>query len=166
MLLLGVLLTQASVLAQHVEGPRTGGLVVRSPAEKSITNKMACWCGDLGNGGGCPKLPVGSCSCGHCAHVRDEVTAMLAEGKSENQILQHFIAQQGGTHVLVEPPNDGIGRLSWLVPYAAGMTGLLIAGLVAVRWSRRAADARPTSEARAEDAALTSRLDDELRDLD
>ena len=133
LLLLGVLLMPASIFAQHVEAPRKGGLVVRSPAEKSITNKMACWCGDLGPGGGCPKLPFGSCSCGHCAHVRDEVTAMLAKGKSEGEILQHYIAQQGGTHVLAEPPNDGVGRLSWLVPYAVGMTGLLVASLVAVR---------------------------------
>ena len=166
LLLMSVLLSPALLVAQHVEAPRTGGLVVRSPAEKSVTNKMACWCGDLGPGGGCPKLPVGSCSCGHCAHIRDEVTAMLAKGKSENEILQHYIAEQGGTHVLAEPPNDGVGRLSWLVPYAVGMTGLLVAGLVAVRWSRRASDGPSAVGRSSEDAALGSRLDDELRDLD
>ncbi len=92
---------------------------------------------------------------------------MLAKGKSEDEILQHYIAQQGGTHVLAEPPNDGVGRLSWQVPYAVGMTGLLVAGLVAVRWSRRsAALSRSTATMRSEDAVLGSRLDDELRDLD
>ena len=92
---------------------------------------------------------------------------MLASGKGEREIVQHFIDQQGGTHVLAEPPNDGVGKLSWLVPYAVGMTGLVVAGLVAVRWSRRSAlhgAAGPTSTP--EDAALGSRLDDELRDLD
>ena len=73
---------------------------------------------------------------------------MLAKGKSEDEILQHYIAQQGGMHVLSEPPNDGVGRLSWLVPYAVGMTGLLLAGLVAVRWSRRAARATPRASTR------------------
>jgi cytochrome c-type biogenesis protein CcmH/NrfF len=91
---------------------------------------------------------------------------MLAKGKSENEILQHYIAQQGGTHVLAEPPNDGVGRLSWMVPYAVGMTGLLVAGLVAVRWSRKASDGPSAVGRGAEDAALGSRLDDELRDLD
>jgi hypothetical protein len=52
-----------------------------------------------------------------------------------------------------------------MIPYAAGMTGLLVAGLVAVRWSRRAAREPGVAE-RSEDATLGSRLDDELRDLD
>jgi cytochrome c-type biogenesis protein CcmF len=165
LLLLALVLAPASAFAQHVDAPQTG-LVIRSPQEKAITSKMACWCADLGAGGGCPRLPVGSCTCGHCAMVRQQVDAMLATGKTEEQILQHFIAEQGGKHVLAEPPNDGVGRLSWLVPYAVGMSGLLLAGLVAVRWSRRSAHTTPAAEPRGEDAALSSRLDDELRDLD
>jgi cytochrome c-type biogenesis protein CcmF len=167
LLLLALLLSPALAFAQHTEGPPTGGLVLRSPAEVSATSKLACWCGTLGPGG-CPKLPVSSCACGHCAMVRKEVTTLLASGKSEDQILQHFIAQQGGMHVLSEPPNEGLGRLSWLVPYAIGTTGLIVAGLVAVRWSRRAAigAGRSGQSGPGEDAALAARLDDELRDLD
>ncbi|HXG88986.1 MAG TPA: cytochrome c-type biogenesis CcmF C-terminal domain-containing protein [Vicinamibacterales bacterium] len=157
--LLGV---PAVVAAQHMETPMTGGVVVRSPAEKSATDKLACWCG------GCSKLQVGSCSCGHCAIVRKEVTTMLASGKSEDQVLQHYVAQNGGMHVLTEPPTMTF-RLSYLVPYGMGMAGLLVAGFVAVRWSRRS-DAAEASAARnsapSEDATLATRLDDELRDLD
>ena len=92
---------------------------------------------------------------------------MLASGKSEAEVLQHYVAKEGGMHVLSEPPNTGVGRLSWLVPYLAGMSGLLLAGVVAVRWSRRAGASDATSSAsRSEDEALRSRLDDELRDLD
>ncbi len=165
LLLLALLLFPGLAFAQHVEAPQTGGLVVRSPQEMKVTSQLACWCADLGSGGGCPRLPVGSCACGHCAMVRREVTDMLASGKSEQQILDHFVAQQGGMHVLSEPPNRGIGRLSWLVPYAVGMGGLLAAGFVAVRWSRRSAGA-VDSPVKAEDVMLGSRLDDELRDLD
>ena len=136
------------------------GVVLRTPEERAVTNKLACWCG-------CPRLPVGSCACGMCALERQNVQAMLNEGKTETEILQHYIAQQGGMHVLVEPPNEGVGKLSWLVPYAAGMTGMLLAGFVAVKWSRRGSAADPLAGApRVEDAALSSRLDDELRDLD
>jgi hypothetical protein len=48
------------------------------------------------------------------------------------------------------------------------MTGMLLAGFVAVRWSRRSSDADALADRapRLEDAALSSRLDDELRDLD
>jgi hypothetical protein len=61
-----------------------------------------------------------------------------------------------------------VGRLSWLVPYVVGATGLLAAVFAAVRWSRRTsiADGATGSPEAAEDAALRSRLDDELRDLD
>lgn len=161
LVLLMLLLSPFAARAQHVEAPQTG-VVLRSPEEKAVTNKLACWCG-------CPRLPVGSCSCGMCALERQNVQAMLDEGKTEAEILQHYIDQQGGMHVLVEPPNDGIGRLSWLVPYAVGTSGLLIAGLVAVRWSRRGRDADETEAAarlRTENDPLASRLDDELRDLD
>ena len=161
LLLLVVLLAPGVALAQHVEAPTAGGLVMRSPQEKAVTSKLACWCG------GCPRLPVGTCACGHCAPIRQEVTAMLASGKTEAEVLQHYVAKEGGMHVLSEPPDTGVGRLSWLVPYVVGMSGLLLAGLVAVRWSRRAAnDASTGAAARSEDAALGSRLDDELRDLD
>ncbi len=161
LLLLALVLSPGVAAAQHVETPTTGGLVVRSPAERAATSKLACWCG------GCPRLPVGTCACGHCAPIRQEVTAMLASGKTEAEVLQHYVTQQGGMHVLSEPPNTGVGRLSWLVPYLAGMSGLFLAAIVAVRWSRRAAasDAAAGSPA-PEDAALRSRLDDELRDLD
>jgi cytochrome c-type biogenesis protein CcmF len=160
MLLLALLLSPGLAAAQHVETPgQSSGLVLRDPAEKAATSKLACWCG------GCPRLPVGTCSCGHCAHVRDEVKVMLASGKSEADVLQHYVTQEGGMHVLSEPPNTGVGKLSWLVPYVVGMTGLLFAGIAAVRWSRRSHDGA-VAAARADDAALSSRLDDELRDLD
>jgi cytochrome c-type biogenesis protein CcmF len=159
LLLLAVLLSPAVARAQHVESPQSG-VVLRSPEEKAVTNKLACWCG-------CPRLPVGTCSCGHCAIVRKEVTAMLESGATEEEILQHYVTQEGGMHVLSEPPYDGFGRVSWLFPYAVGATGLLIAGLVAVRWSRRSGAETAASAARpGDDAALRSRLDDELRDLD
>ena len=160
MLLLALLLSPATMFAQHVEGPAvSSGLVLRDPAEKATTSKLACWCG------GCPRLPVGTCSCGHCAPIRAEVTKMLASGQTEEQILAHYVRTVGGMHVLSEPPNRGVGRLSWLVPYVIGMSGLLLAGFAAVRWSRRSGDDADAS-ATPEDAALGSRLDDELRDLD
>ncbi|MBA3270999.1 MAG: cytochrome c-type biogenesis protein CcmH, partial [Acidobacteria bacterium] len=159
LLLLMLLLGPAAAAAQHVETPQMG-VVLRTAAEKAVTSKLACWCG-------CPRLPVGSCACGMCALERQNVQAMLNEGKSEAAILQHYIDQQGGLHVLIEPPNEGVGKLSWMVPYGAGMSGLLLAGFVAVRWSRRSdADALAAGATPSEDAALGSRLDDELRDLD
>jgi cytochrome c-type biogenesis protein CcmF len=157
-LLAGPLASRAH--AQHSDGPQ-GSVVVRTPQERAIAGKLACWCG------GCARLPVGTCLCGHCERVRDQVSGYVRAGLSEEQILQKFVAEQGGIHVLSSPPDKGFNRLAWMVPYAAGLGGFAMLGLVAVRWSRRRAGqsaGEPSPEPA--NAALEARLDEELRDLD
>ena len=126
---------------------------------KDVTRKLACWCG------GCSKLPVGDCACGHCALVKGEVTTMLKEGKSVRRRPRAYVEQEGGNQVLSEPPDRGMGRAAWLFPYLLGGAGLVGAGLFAMRWSKRPALAGPAAMLD-EDSGLRSRLDDELRDLD
>jgi hypothetical protein len=67
--------------------------------------------------------------------------------------------------VLSEPPDQGMGRVAWLLPYVLGGLGLLGAGMVAMRWSHSPRVAGPAAMLE-EDAELRSRLDNELRDLD
>ena len=146
--------------AQHSDGPQ-GSVVVRTPQERAIAGKLACWCG------GCARLPVGTCLCGHCERVRDQVSGYVKAGLSEEQILQRFVAEQGGIHVLSSPPDKGFNRLAWMVPYAAGLGGFAALGLVAVRWSRRrTGEAAGEPRPRPANAAIEARLDEELRDLD
>ncbi len=153
LLLLALLLMPGTLFAQHVE---SSGIVRRSEQERTITRKLACWCG-------CPHLPVGDCTCGHCAMVAQEVEGLLAKGQNEQQILAHYVAQAGGAHVLAEPPNRGIGLLTWMVPYTIGALGIVYVGITAVRWNRRRS---ATQTDQTVDSALEARLDDELRDLD
>ena len=40
---------------------------------------------------------------------------------TEEQVLQHFVKDVGGIHVLSEPPDKGFNRLAWAVPYAVGL---------------------------------------------
>ena len=54
--------------AQHSDTPQ-GSIVVRTPQERKIAGKLACWCG------GCARLPVGTCLCPHCEKVRDRVSS-------------------------------------------------------------------------------------------
>lgn len=159
MLILALLLAPGLARAQHVDSPTDSRLQVFSKDVKDVTKKLACWCG------GCSKLPVGECSCGHCAIVKTDVTSMLEEGKTEAEVLAHYVSEQGGNHVLSSPPDQGMGRVAWLLPYVLGLVGLLGAGLVAIRWSSQP---KVASEAALlnEDSTLGSRLDDELRDLD
>ena len=135
-------------------------VVMRTPEERAIAGKLACWCG------GCARLPVGTCLCGHCERVRDQIGGYVKAGLKEEQILQRFVAEQGGVHVLSSPPDQGFNRLAWMVPYAAGVGGFALLGVVALRWSRRRPSEPSSGRPAAADPALEARLDEELRDLD
>jgi cytochrome c-type biogenesis protein CcmH/NrfF len=119
---------------------------------------------------GC-RQPMGSCqmrpNCGHYDDQSAQVKAYIAEGKSYDDVLNAFVAEHGSQEVLAAPLDRGFNRLAWVVPYAIGATGLVIAGIAAIRWSRRreTADEETTGQEPRNDA-LDARLDDELRDLD
>jgi cytochrome c-type biogenesis protein CcmF len=135
----------------------------RSELQRSLEDRIMCMCG------GC-RAPMGSCpmrpNCGHYDEQVSKVSAHLAEGKDYDAVLAAFVEEHGSQAVLAAPIDRGFNRLAWMVPYAIGIGGLFAAGLVAVRWSRRREDAAQSVAAASEDAALGSRLDDELRDLD
>ena len=61
LLLLSMLLSSGAAFAQHVETGQDPRLQLVSPEAREVAHKLACWCG------GCSKLPVGQCSCAHCA---------------------------------------------------------------------------------------------------
>jgi hypothetical protein len=68
--------------------------------------------------------------------------------------------------VLSSPPDEGFNRLAWMVPYAAGVGGFALLGVVALRWSRRRVPGTSPDRPATADPALEARLDEELRDLD
>ncbi|HET9705586.1 MAG TPA: cytochrome c-type biogenesis CcmF C-terminal domain-containing protein, partial [Vicinamibacterales bacterium] len=156
-LLLSLLLPAGTAFAQHVETGQDPRLQLTSPESREVAHKLACWCG------GCSKLPVGQCSCGHCAIERGKIDTMLKEGQSPSQIVDFYVSQLG-TQILSEPPNSGSGRVAWAMPVVAGIGGFLTVAYFALRWSKRPQLA--AAPAGAEDPALAARLDDELRDLD
>jgi len=134
----------------------------RSELRRQLEDNIMCTCGGCG-------APMGSCpmrpNCSHYDEQAKELASYLAEGKGRDEVIALFVKQYGGEHVLAAPIDKGSHRLAWLVPYAMGATGLVGAVILAVRWSRQSGDQKPAI-AKAEDAALGTRLDDELRDLD
>src|SRR5512145_724720 len=70
----------------------------------------------------CESTPLDVCPTEACRQWRDLIRTMLAEGKSEEEIKQYFVAQYG-IRVLAEPPN----RLAtYLIPTIAILLGAFL----------------------------------------
>jgi cytochrome c-type biogenesis protein CcmF len=165
MLLLMLLLPGmgASLLAQHVESAQTVTVIPRTALERDLFKSIICMCGT------CGRQRVGECTCGKAAEMREEISGLVTKGMTREQVFQYYIDKYGSQEPLAEPIDKGFNRLAWLLPYIAGIAGLGAVIGVAFRWSRRPGPrtAPPAPEpATAADTELSSRLDDELRDLD
>jgi cytochrome c-type biogenesis protein CcmH/NrfF len=131
-----------------------------------MQKKIICMCGT------CGRQLLSECTCSQAVSMRAELARLVSEGKTEEQIVDYYIAKYGSQEPLASPIDSGFNRLAWVFPYVLGSGGLVLVGMVAVKWSRRSAEGakadgvKVTAPSPAEDAALESRLDDELRDLD
>jgi cytochrome c-type biogenesis protein CcmH/NrfF len=130
------------------------------PLEKQLDDELICMCG------GCGRKRIGEClTCSTAAAERREVAALVAEGKTHDEIIQYFLTKYGGQEVLAEPIDKGFNRLAWLFPYAMGLVGVGAVGSMAVRWTRRRRDDTSANTIASSDE-LQNQLDDELRELD
>jgi len=154
-----LILGASTLSAQHVEHRLVAPILPRNELERRLGQRLVCLCGT------CSREPIGVCACGYAADVKQEVARLVDVGKSEDEILQYFIAEYGSEELLGAPINRGFNRLAWLLPYVMGGGGVATIGLMAARWSRRR-----RTELRADlpavDDQLIGRLDDELRGLD
>ena len=160
MLLLMVGLAQTGVHAQHVELSQTVAIIPRTPLEKDMQAEIICMCGT------CGRKKIGECTCQMAADMRGDLSTLIQAGKTRTEIIDVFVKKYGSQEVLAQPIDEGFNRLAWLLPYATGLIGIAAIGGVAVRWSRRGTHNTADTSPAAMDAAMESRLDDELRDLD
>src|SRR5512132_2850655 len=70
----------------------------------------------------CESTPLDVCPTEACRQWRELIRTMLAEGKSEAEIKQYFVAQYRA-RVLAEPPNR---LVSYLVPGVISLLGVLL----------------------------------------
>ena len=164
LLLIGLLLGSAApARAQHVESGTAVPVIPRTPLERALQKKLICMCGT------CGRQLLSECTCSTAVSMRAQLASLVSSGKSEQEILDFYIAKYGSEEPLAMPVDKGFNRLAWFVPYALGATGLVLVGFVAVRWSRHEPGTRDSAAPAAKsenDRELEARLDDELRDLD
>jgi cytochrome c-type biogenesis protein CcmF len=146
---------------QHVEVASAVRVIPRSALEKDLQEHIVCMCGT------CGRQRIGECTCSVAAEMRAEVTKLVSEGMTREQVIQYFVRKHGSQEVLGAPINAGFNRLAWALPYAAGALGMMVVGGIAFRWSRRREGERAaTPPAVTGRQDLEDQLDDELRELD
>src|SRR5438874_12761055 len=79
-----------------------------------------------------------------CGVIRQQ----LQSGKSEQEVIQYFVSRYGD-RILLSPPWQGLTLLTWLVPIALMLGGILLLFLVLRSWQSQA-DRSPLAADRAE----------------
>ncbi|HEX7084864.1 MAG TPA: cytochrome c-type biogenesis CcmF C-terminal domain-containing protein [Vicinamibacterales bacterium] len=148
-----------AVRAQHNDTGQPVPVVARTPFERAMQKKLICMCG------GCGRQLLSECQCGMASDMRAELARLVSEGRTEEQIIQYYVAKYGSQEPLAAPIDEGFNRLAWAVPYLIGLGSFGLLGVIAFRWTRRR-EAAATPDPAPADPALEARLDEELRDLD
>lgn len=117
----------------------------------------------------CENIPLDVCGTAACARWRAQVRTLLEQGKTEDEVISYFV-EQFGQRVVGTPQDPTLNFLSWAVPLASVVIGVVVAGYALVRWRRLSA---PAHSAAADDAAdlgidddYRKRLERELRNLE
>jgi cytochrome c-type biogenesis protein CcmH len=111
----------------------------------------------------CENTPLDVCPTDACKEWREEIRDMLAEGKSEAEIKQHFVDYYGA-RVLSEPPRSGFNWLVYVVPPIVIVAGVFILFRAFRAWSQPAeseTDIVPKGGASADEEDALPSPDDE-----
>lgn len=93
-----------------------------------LGHRLMCTCG-------CAQL-LGECNhvgCTESGRARNELSAAIAGGKSDKDILTMFSAKYGAT-VLAAPTTHGFDLVAWVAPFAVFGAALLGTILLVRRW--------------------------------
>lgn len=94
-----------------------------------LGHRLMCTCS-------CAQL-LGECNhvgCPASGHMRDELSAAIASGATDDQILTSFAAKYGAT-VLAAPTTHGFDLVAWVAPIAVFAAALLGTILLVRQWS-------------------------------
>src|SRR5512137_3128669 len=84
----------------------------------------------------CENEPLDACRTAACQQWRAQIGQMLAEGQTEQQIKDYFVARYG-VRVLAQPPAQGTSLLLYVLPIVG-----LVVGVIFVVWLLRRLRAR------------------------
>jgi cytochrome c-type biogenesis protein CcmH/NrfF len=120
-----------------------------SDRAKQIGMKLKCMCGNCSMTAGECSHPGGEFS-GPCQAwalpALQQIDGLLTQGKTEQQVMDAFVAQYGPT-VYAEPPKSGFSLVAWVMPTAYLVLGALVVIFVISRWLKKSASEVPAANA-------------------
>ena len=142
-------------------------LLFASPAKadsatvSDISRELICQCG-------C-SMVLSNCTHVECAS-RDTMATLieqrLAQGQSEEEIIQSFVDQYG-EQVLASPPKRGFNLVAWILPFVAILGGGGVIYIALKAWVRRGKSRQTDAVTEAEegDEEYQRQLDKELEEF-
>lgn len=153
----------ASIIACAAFAVLAGAPLPAAAGQKDVEARLACQCGC-----GLTVLTCNHLQCGFAIPVREEIAAKLADGVSDDEIVQSLV-EEYGEKVLSSPTHSGFNLLAWYTPYVAVLVGGAFVFFIMRRW-RRTTAAPPTETSHTrddkEDRAGRAELKRELEELD
>jgi cytochrome c-type biogenesis protein CcmH len=67
--------------------------------------------------------------------IKTYIQRRIDEGATRSEIKRELV-EQWGTRILAAPPRHGFDLLAWLLPIVGVLTGALVLGVLAWRWTR------------------------------
>ena len=96
---------------------QTGDMV--PPEVRRVGDRLACLCKSCNN-------TVATCQmvgCHYTAPARAQISAMVKEGKSDDEVVAFFVKREGKKG-LAAPEASGFGLTAWLAPPFMGLAGV------------------------------------------
>lgn len=115
----------------------------------------------------CENTPLDVCPTEACRQWRELIRQMLAEGKTEQEIKDYFVANYGA-RVLSEPPRTGFNWLVYIIPPVLILAGAIFLFNAFRAWTKpKSAEAGSGQEneagASSSDDEYIQRLEEELK---
>jgi cytochrome c-type biogenesis protein CcmH len=111
----------------------------------------------------CENIPLDVCPTQACEQWRGVIRDLLAEGYSEQEIKDYFVAQYGD-RVLGVPPARGINWIVYIFPPLAFVVGAVILFVAIRRWRVEPSElTEPELPPELEDDPYVAQLEEELR---
>jgi cytochrome c-type biogenesis protein CcmH len=114
----------------------------------------------------CPNTPLDVCETKACTDWRVQIREQLADGWSQQQVMDYFVTQYG-ERVLAEPPRKGFTSLVWVLPITGTFLGGFLILHVLKNW-RRSHEVLPAVDDDSVEVPpeILARLEKELQEMD